>query len=194
VIRRLAGIQPTADAFDEPRSKSSTPPVGALHVSRPTRLPSARHETRWAKVRRPVRARAHPRAGARPVARLSTRTPEGTTNIVVALDRVHGRGGRLWVRVRLPALPAGTTGWAPRDALGGYATVHTRLVVDRRRLEATLLRDGRRVFRARVGVGRRGAPTPRGHFWVRNRLTRYRGAYYGPLAFGTSARSPTLTD
>jgi L,D-transpeptidase catalytic domain len=168
-------------------------PVGALRVSRPAR-PSGRHETRWAKVRRKVLARAHPRVGARPVARLSTRTPEGTTNIVVALDRVHGRGGRLWVRVRLPVLPAGTTGWVPRDALGGYGTVHTKLVVDRRRFTATLLRDGRRIFRARVGIGRRGAPTPRGHFWVRNRLTRYRSAYYGPVALGTSARSPTLTD
>jgi lipoprotein-anchoring transpeptidase ErfK/SrfK len=169
-------------------------PVGALQVGRPARLPSARYETRWAKVRRPVVARARPRAGARALARLSRRTPEGTTNIVVALGRVRGRGGRLWVRVRLPVLPADTTGWVPRDALGGYGTVHTRLVVDRRRLTATLLRDGRRIFRARVGVGRPGAPTPRGHFWVRDRLTRYRSAYYGPVAFGTSARSPTLTD
>jgi lipoprotein-anchoring transpeptidase ErfK/SrfK len=169
-------------------------PVGALRVSRPARPRSGRHETRWAKLRRPVLARARPRADARPVARLWTRTPEGTTNIVVALDRVHGRGGRLWVRVRLPVLPAGTTGWVPRDALGGYGTVRTKLVVDRRRFTATLFRDGRRIFRARVGVGRRGAPTPRGRFWVRNRLTRYRSAYYGPVALGTSARSSTLTD
>jgi hypothetical protein len=189
---------PAASAPVEPRGltapRLAPAPVGALRVSRPTRLPSARYETRWAKVRRPVLARAHPVAGARPVARLSTRTPEGTTNIVVALGRVHGRGGRLWVRVRLPVLPAGTTGWMPRDALGGYGTVHTRLVVDRGHLTATLLRDGRGIFRARVGVGTHGAPTPRGHFWVRNRLTRYRSAYYGPVAFGTSARSPTLTD
>jgi lipoprotein-anchoring transpeptidase ErfK/SrfK len=189
---------PAASAPVAPREltapRLAPAPVGALRVSRPARPPSGRHETRWAKVARPVLARAHPRAGARPLARLSTRTPEGTTNIVVALDRVHGRGGRLWVRVRLPVLPADTTGWVPRDALGGYGTVHTRLVVDRRRLQATLLRDGHRIFRARVGVGRPGAPTPLGHFWVRNRLTRYRSAYYGPVAFGTSARSPTLTD
>jgi lipoprotein-anchoring transpeptidase ErfK/SrfK len=67
-------------------------------------------------------------------------------------------------------------------------------VVSRRRLTATLLRDGRRVFRAPVGIGRAGSPTPRGRFYVRNRLTRYASPSYGPLAFGTSARSETLTD
>jgi lipoprotein-anchoring transpeptidase ErfK/SrfK len=38
------------------------------------------------------------------------------------------------------------------------------------------------------------APTPRGRFYVRNRLTRYRSPVYGPVAFGTSARSETITD
>jgi len=37
-------------------------------------------------------------------------------------------------------------------------------------------------------------PTPGGVFYVRNRLTRYRSPFYGPVAFGTSARSTTLTD
>ena len=45
------------------------------------------------------------------------------------------------------------------------------------------------MFRARVGVGQARWPTPRGRFYIRNRLTRYRSATYGPLAFGTSARS-----
>ena len=31
-------------------------------------------------------------------------------------------------------------------------------------------------------------------FYVRNRLTRYRSPAYGPIAFGTSARSTVLTD
>ena len=59
---------------------------------------------------------------------------------------------------------------------------------------ATLLRDGRRVFRADIGVGQANWPTPRGRFYIRNRLTRYSSPTYGPLAFGTSARSTQLTD
>jgi lipoprotein-anchoring transpeptidase ErfK/SrfK len=96
--------------------------------------------------------------------------------------------------VRLALLPNGTTGWVPRSALGGYATMTTRLVIDRRALTATLLRNGRRILRAPVGIGTAAAPTPAGEFYVRNRLTRYSSPYYGPVALGTSARSETLTD
>ena len=70
----------------------------------------------------------------------------------------------------------------------------TRLVIDRRRLVATLQRDGRPVWRAPIGIGTDATPTPAGVFFVRNRLTRYRSPFYGPVAFGTSARSATLTD
>ena len=45
-----------------------------------------------------------------------------------------------------------------------------------------------------VGIGTAAAPTPAGEFFVRNRLTRFRSPFYGPVAFGTSARSATLTD
>jgi lipoprotein-anchoring transpeptidase ErfK/SrfK len=50
------------------------------------------------------------------------------------------------------------------------------------------------IFRAPVGVGAPGTPTPVGHFYVRDRLSGFSSATYGPLAFGTNARSPTLTD
>jgi lipoprotein-anchoring transpeptidase ErfK/SrfK len=124
------------------------------------------------------------------VARVGTRTPEGTTNIV----RVAVPGHGLWIRVSLPVLPNGTTGWVPRAALGGYGAVTTRLIIDRSRLTATLLRGGRRVFRAPIGIGAASNPTPAGEFYVRDELTRYRSPSYGPLAFGTSARSTTVTD
>jgi len=162
-----------------------------FQVGDPIPLGSGRFESRWAKVRVATVARSAPRAGAPVVARVAARTPEDTTNLVLALSRVKDGGGRLWVRARLTA---GATGWVRRSALGGYGVVRTRLVVDRRALRATLFRDGRPVFRAPVGIGTSGAPTPPGEFYVRNKLTDYRSAFYGPVAFGTSARSPTLTD
>jgi lipoprotein-anchoring transpeptidase ErfK/SrfK len=169
-------------------------PTAAFTVGRPVALGRGRNESRWSPVRRTVSARVRPVAGAAVVARLGTRTPERTTNIVAVVARVSDADGGVWVKVRLPVLPNGTTGWVPRSALGGYGTVTTRLVVDRRRLTATLLRDGRRVLRTPIGVGTAAAPTPAGEFYVRNRLTRYRSPFYGPIAFGTSARSATLTD
>jgi L,D-transpeptidase catalytic domain len=188
-----------SDARERAAAHVSVPDLGpapfpGFKVGDPIPLGSGRFESRWAKVRVTTVARAAPRRGARAVARLSARTPEETTNLVLALSRVEDGRGRLWVRARLPVLPAGTTGWVRRSALGGYGVVTTRLVVDRRALRATLLRDGHPVFRAPVGVGTPSAPTPRGEFYVRNKLTDYRSPFYGPVAFGTSARSPTLTD
>jgi hypothetical protein len=145
-------------------------------------------------VRSAVLARERPSPNADVVVRLETRTPEDTSNLVVVLGRGRDPSGRLWVHVRLPVLPNHRTGWVPRDTLGGYAVVRTRLVVDLDQLTATLLRDRRPIFRAGIGVGERPWPTPRGEFYIRNRLTSYESPFYGPLAFGTSARSAVLTD
>jgi len=164
-----------------------------LNIGPPERLRADPHAARWAALRRPTIARAAPSAHARQTARLSSRTPEGTTNLVLVLDSRHDAHGRLWIRARLPARGV-LSGWLPRSALGTYGVVHTRLVVDRARLTITLLRDGRVAFRAPVGIGRPETPTPGGLFYVRDRVTRYASAFYGPIAFGTSARSTTLTD
>ena len=102
--------------------------------------------------------------------------------------------GAIWVHVGLSVLPNDTEGWVPRNLLGGWSFVDTRLVIDRARFTATLYRAGRVIFRARVGVGALGTPTPAGQFYVRDRLTGFSSPIYGPLAFGTNARSPTLTD
>jgi lipoprotein-anchoring transpeptidase ErfK/SrfK len=170
----------------------SPEPALAVPATRP--LGPGRYAAVWTTVRRRVTARARPARGAPAVARLARRTPEGTANTLLVAGRVADGRGRVWIRARLPVLPNGTTGWVPRRALGSYETVHTHLVVDLGALTATLLRDGRPVFRAAVGVGRLRWPTPRGRFHVRNKLTRYRSPLFGPLAFGTSARSAKLTD
>jgi hypothetical protein len=169
------------------------PPASALRVPRPvaSHLSAVAH---WASVRSAVAGRAWPSRRAEIVAPLATRTPEGTTNVVLVLGRTRDRAGRLWVHVRLPVLPNDRTAWVPRGVLGVYGGVHTRLIIDLERFAATLLRNGSPIFRAPIGVGRPEWPTPKGNFYIRERLSRYRSAFYGPLAFGTSARSSVLTD
>ncbi|MGH3009778.1 MAG: L,D-transpeptidase [Gaiellaceae bacterium] len=71
--------------------------------------------------------------------------------------------------------------------------MHTRLIVDEKRLRATLYRDGRRVWTSIVGVGAPGTPTPKGHFYIREKLTGYASPFYGPVALGTSDYS-TLSE
>jgi hypothetical protein len=160
----------------------------------PRPLGSTENLSHWAPVLRPTVARAAPDREAAGVARVSTRTPEGTRNVIAVIAVRRDGAGDRWVYARLAVLPNGTTGWIPRAALGGYGTVNTRLDVDTRTLRAVLYRDGRAVLRAPVAVGAPSWPTPRGEFYVRNKLTRYRSPSYGPVAFGTSARSPNATD
>jgi lipoprotein-anchoring transpeptidase ErfK/SrfK len=169
-------------------------PRPALKIPAPTGLREEPDAAEWAPVRRAAVARARPAADGRRVARISTRTPEGTENLVRVLGRRTDGAGRVWVRVALAVLPNGTSGWVPRRAVGALEVVRERVVVDLRALRLTLYRSGRPVLRAPVAVGARRWPTPRGTFYVRNRLERYASPAYGPLAFGTSARSETLTD
>ena len=93
-----------------------------------------------------------------------------------------------------PSFPTTRRAGSPGTRSGAGRSCDTRLVIDRGRFTATLYRAGRIIFRTRVGVGAPGTPTPAGQFYVRDRLRGFSSPIYGPLAFGTNARSPTLTD
>jgi hypothetical protein len=151
--------------------------------------------SRYAFVDRPTSVRAAPDARSRALGRLDTRTPDDTSEVVLLLSRADGADGRPWLRVRTPLLPAGTTGWVPAAAVSAPHRVRTWLLIDRRAFRLTLVRAGRVVLRAPIGIGTAGTPTPAGRFYVRDRLTGLdpRGLY-GPEAFGTSARSTRVTD
>jgi lipoprotein-anchoring transpeptidase ErfK/SrfK len=159
---------------------------GAVTLSGP------HHTWYWNLVDHKTIARSAPSRSAKRVATVGRRTPEGTDNLVLALAR-QTVGGRSWVKVRLGILPNNSTGWVPRGALGGYNELRTHLFIDTHTKRLRLEKAGRTVFRARVGVGKARSPTPAGEFFIRDRLTSL-SSFYGPLAFGTSARSAVLTD
>jgi lipoprotein-anchoring transpeptidase ErfK/SrfK len=150
--------------------------------------------TQWAHPAGHGPVRLSPDMRSHAFAHLHARTEDGLPEVYEALQQQTDASGATWVQVRVPMRPNGRTGWVPASALGKLHTVHTQLVVQRGKLRATLYRDGRPVFRAPVGVGRRGLPTPAGHFYVRERFAIPGSGAYGPLAFGTSAYSPKLTD
>ena len=183
-ITRSFAVRVTVPAPPRP----AQPPLNA-----PFALSDPNGTSQWAFVVRRATVRTRPSASASVVTRLSTLTPERTQNLVLLLDGVRTKRG-LWLRVRVPVLPNNRTGWVPRSVLSSYRKVNTHLVVDRRALTATLYRNGRPIFVTPVGVGQARWPTPRGSFYIRNRLVGFTSPAYGPLAFGTSARSPVLTD
>jgi hypothetical protein len=185
---RPAGQEP-------PRSASKFPAFLEQGTNRAKpRILTTNSVARRAAVLQTVAARRSPRTNARTVATLRPRTPEGTDAVVLALEEREDEIGLPWVRVRLPVLPHDATGWVPRQALGAYTVLRTRLVLDTTRLRATLVRRGKVVFRAPIGIGKAKWPTPRGTFFVRNELRGSGDPFYGPIAFGTSARSAVLTD
>lgn len=169
------------------------PAAPAFRVGRPRLIDGHETRARYAPVARRAVAFAESGGRGQAVATLEPTTEEGSTNIVLVVGETTLRGAS-WVRVRLPSLPNGRTGWVSRRALGGYAFVRTHLVVDRAHLTATLLRDDSAIFRAPIGIGVAAAPTPPGKFYVRVKLAGFDDPFYGPVAFGTSGRSAVLTD
>ena len=153
------------------------------------RLSDERELSRYAHANGLFGVRVKPVAGARRVDRLRYRTEDGLPEVYLALRSRTTRGAE-WVEIRLPGRPNGRTGWVPREALGPLRKVTTSLVVDRSRFRAARYRDGERIWSSRVGVGAPGTPTPKGRFYIRQKLRNLGGSSaYGPWAFGTSAYS-----
>ncbi|MFL5918642.1 MAG: L,D-transpeptidase [Gaiellaceae bacterium] len=155
---------------------------------------SAAATARWGYVLKATVARAAPRASAHAVARIATATPLGNPNIVAAVAVQRDKAGRVWVRIRLPVLPNGSTGWIRKSTIDALHVVRTHLVVDLEQLQATLFRNDEEIFSAPIGAGQDRWPTPVGEFYVRERTRGFGNPFYGPIAFGLNARSRVLTD
>lgn len=183
----------------EPRpaatAAGASSPLQPLRAGQSQALSDERVLSRWAYVEEPVWAHRSATRSSAKIHRLSYYTSDGTDELVLALRRRRMSDGSEWVLVRLPMRPSNRVGWVPRDALGSFHAVTTKLRINRRSLRATLFDRGHVVWQARVGVGKASTPTPAGSFYVRERLeTDNPRGLYGAFAFGTSAYSPVLTD
>lgn len=158
------------------------------------RLSNERTRSWSAQVQRDAWVRRRPIPRARKVARLRTHTFHGSPETVLVLGEV-GLNGRFWFYVRYPGLGS-RRGWVPDSALSPLRRHRERLVLNRRRLRVSLWRGKRLLFRTPVGIGAFGSPTPRGRFYVRERIGPFAStnSVYGALAFGTSSYSPYRTD
>lgn len=139
---------------------------------------------------------ARPTAGAARVAVMKQFRPDFRPQYVLALDAVRAKDGRpLWYRVIIPGRPNGRTGWVRAGAVE-LQPVQKRLIIYRgaRRFEFW---DGERlVRRGRIAVGKPGAETPLGLFYVTDKFNPAIDpdwSILGAFAFETSAYSK-LTD
>ena len=185
---------PAVAAADAPRTVVAADAADALAgLAKPgdtVVLSDEERTTRWAHAQETARIRAAPRRGAAAVGRLRFLTEDNVAEVYLVLDGRVDSAGRRWLHIRVPMRPNGRTGWVPDDAVSRLYVVRTQLVVDRKALRARLYRDGRSIWSASIGVGTSATPTPRGDFWIRERLKGLGdGTTYGPWAFGTSAYS-----
>ena len=77
----------------------------------------------------------------------------------------NGNPGRVWYKLNLPIRPFGQTGWVPEDSVDIKPTTK-RVVVDRSQRRLTVFQGNRRIYSARVAVGRPDRKTPLGSFYV----------------------------
>jgi hypothetical protein len=157
-------------------------------------LSNGRTFSRWAYPNSETVVRASPAQSARVTGRLRLLTSDDQAALYIELAATQDPTGESWIRVELPGRPNGQTGWVPAGALGPARTVNGYLLVDERRLKATLYRDGHVIFAAPVGVGKPGTITPAGRFYVMEKLVTLHAPLYGPYAIGTSAYAPTLSE
>ena len=150
--------------------------------------------TQWAYVARLAKVYTAPSVWSGVITHLHWYTEDGFPEIYLLLRAHWDDQGREWVQLRIPGRPNGRTGWVLRSALASFHITHQLLVVNRAAMHMYFYYDGRRIWSAPIGVGKRSTPTPRGHFWIRERfvITDPSNGYY-PYAFGTADYS-TLTD
>lgn len=146
---------------------------------------------------RQIAVLAEPRAGAKRLAVLKQFRPDFRPQYVLALDVVKAKksGKAAWYRISIPGRPNGRTGWV-RAASVELWPVRKRLIIYRgaRRFEFW---DGSKLLRTgKVAVGKPGAETPLGLFYVTDKFDPSIDpdwAILGAYAFETSAYSK-LTD
>ena len=114
------------------------------------------------------------------------------TTFGVLAKRVGSNCRATWYRVQLPVRPNHSTGWVRARDVRMYH-VKERIVVDLSARRLFLYVRGRLVLRSRAAIGRPGATTPTGRFYVTERfIPADPYGPFGPRALGVSAHSDTL--
>jgi L,D-transpeptidase catalytic domain len=135
---------------------------------------------------------AAPTARARQIRLLRQFRRDYRPTVILAIARRTREGG-LWYRIRLPGRPNGRTGWVAGERLQWLrAAGRDVLDLDLSQRRLRVRRGGRTVRSFPVAVGKPGAPTPRGRFYL-TAAWRPAEALYGRWAIETSAGA-SITD
>lgn len=124
-----------------------------------------------------------------PIGTMTSTTEYGSNRVLLA-EASEGD----WVRVRLPTRPNHTNAWVSADQVK-LENVEPTVEVDLATRTLTVRSDGAILAEATVAIGSEENPTPRGTFFVTDKLeTPDPGGAYGPFALGLSGYSETLSE
>jgi hypothetical protein len=128
-----------------------------------------------------------PRAGARRLVLVHQFRTDYRPQIVLVTGARSDRAGRLWYRVEVASPTNRLAGWVTGRALS-VTTVPERIVIRRGARLLELYRGRRLLVRTRIAVGKPGAETPLGRFYVTAKF-RPTLPVLGEYALETSAHS-----
>ncbi len=120
---------------------------------------------------------------------MSSTTEYGTTRVLLAESTEAN-----WVKVRLPMRPNHTTAWVSADDVQ-LEHVEPSVEINLAERTLTVRSQGSIVAQTTVAVGSEEYPTPRGTFYITDKLeTPEPNGVYGPYALGLSGYSETLSE
>lgn len=116
-------------------------------------------------------------------------TPLGSPRVLLVQKAVPG-----WVQVLLPMRPNGSSGWVAAADVR-LETIRDQVSVDLSARRLVIVLNGQTVTSTPVAVGSKKDPTPKGRFFVTDRVRPPDpNGTYGAFALGLSAHSPTLSE
>lgn len=128
----------------------------------------------------------------RPYQHLAADNPWGQPlRLLVVRDAIDDEGD-VWLRIQLPIWPNGQEGWVQASDVR-LARATERVVVDLSARRLVRLREGKRVARLRVAIGKAATPTPPGRYFVWARVGTGRpSGPYGSYILGLSGFSEAI--
>jgi lipoprotein-anchoring transpeptidase ErfK/SrfK len=128
----------------------------------------------------------------RPYQHLAADNPWGQPlRLLVVRDTIDDEGD-VWLRIQLPIWPNGQEGWVQASDVR-LARATERVVVDLSARRLVRLREGKRVARLRVAIGKAATPTPPGRYFVWARVGTGRpSGPYGSYILGLSGFSESI--
>ncbi|MGI9657560.1 MAG: L,D-transpeptidase [Gaiellaceae bacterium] len=175
-----AMVASTASATTDAPGKER---VSARDAQKAIKLPT---NARLVRLTAPVRKA--PRDSARVVHRFAQFRGDFRPTVVYVLSRRVKKRSADWYRVFVPGRPNGRKGWMKVDELRLNEPAGVEIIVRRGARKLELRRGKKLILRTKVAVGKPGAETPLGRFYVAAAF-KPGHRFLGKYAFETSAYS-----